>query len=230
MATIATTYPKISRKSWFLLRDRLKQSIPSTITPTLIISLSPMEESSARSNVLNPLRELGLIDEDNRATDLAQRWRHDDEYATVCHEIRAKVYPSDLVEAFPNADATKKESIKKWFMKVGQVGEMAAKMYADTYIMLSQADLSQPEKAPAKATPRKSAALPAVKVKSQRPVPETKNENHQTTPLLQPVEPHARRLPAIHIDVQVHISPDTSAEQIDRIFGSMAKHLGEYIK
>lgn len=38
-----------------------------------------------------------------------------------------------------------------------------------------------------------------------------------------------RRMPAIHIDVQVHISPDTSAEQIDRIFESMAKHLGSYI-
>jgi hypothetical protein len=31
--------------------------------------------------------------------------------------------------------------------------------------------------------------------------------------------------PPLHIDVQIHISPEASAEQIDQIFASMAKHL-----
>jgi hypothetical protein len=31
--------------------------------------------------------------------------------------------------------------------------------------------------------------------------------------------------PALHIDVQIHISPEASAEQIDQIFASMSKHL-----
>lgn len=31
--------------------------------------------------------------------------------------------------------------------------------------------------------------------------------------------------PALHIDIQVHISPEASAEQIDQVFASMAKHL-----
>lgn len=31
--------------------------------------------------------------------------------------------------------------------------------------------------------------------------------------------------PSVHIDVQVHIAPESSAEQIDQIFASMAKHL-----
>ena len=31
--------------------------------------------------------------------------------------------------------------------------------------------------------------------------------------------------PALHIDIQVHIDPTSSAEQIDQIFASMAKHL-----
>lgn len=31
--------------------------------------------------------------------------------------------------------------------------------------------------------------------------------------------------PAVHIDIQVHISPESTAEQIDKIFESMAKHL-----
>ena len=30
---------------------------------------------------------------------------------------------------------------------------------------------------------------------------------------------------ALHIDIQIHISPEASADQIDQIFASMAKHL-----
>ena len=45
-----------------------------------------------------------------------------------------------------------------------------------------------------------------------------------------PVEGHrdaglATNRPALHIDIQVHIDPTSSAEQIDQIFASMAKHL-----
>jgi hypothetical protein len=32
-------------------------------------------------------------------------------------------------------------------------------------------------------------------------------------------------LPTVHIDLQIHISPEASPEQIDIIFASMAKHL-----
>jgi hypothetical protein len=32
-------------------------------------------------------------------------------------------------------------------------------------------------------------------------------------------------IPSLHIDIQVHISPEASAEQIEQVFASMAKHL-----
>ena len=31
--------------------------------------------------------------------------------------------------------------------------------------------------------------------------------------------------PSIHIDIQIHISPEASTDQIDQVFKSMAKHL-----
>lgn len=31
--------------------------------------------------------------------------------------------------------------------------------------------------------------------------------------------------PNVHIDIQIHVSPDTSTDQIDKIFESMAKHI-----
>lgn len=229
MAATAVTYPKISKKSWFLVRDRLKKSLPSAITPTLVISLSHMEEGSARSNVINPLRELGLIDDKYKPTNLAERWRHDEDYAAVCHEIRSTIYPQELIEAFPDADSSKKGSIKNWFMKMGQVGEPAAKMYADTYILLSQADLTKLEEKPAiKASSRK----PITQARTVKPASAAVQERDKdvSPPHPQSEQGTHRRLPAIHIDVQVHISPDTSPEQIDRIFESMAKHLGSHIK
>lgn len=231
------TYPKISRKLWWLLRDRLVKSIPSVVTTTFVTSLAQMAEGSARSNVIAPLRELGLLDVDNKPTELAKRWRHDDEYKAVCHEIRENIYPQELVEAFPNAGSESKEAIKNWFMKKGQVGEAAAKMYADTYILLSQADLTK--QADASSPSAKGAPRPSSKItKREKTNPATSkaptitNQGSVTLPNLEQPGTHSsqRRLPAIHIDVQVHISPDTSSDQIDRIFESMAKHLGTFIK
>lgn len=192
-----------------------------------------MTDGSARSNVISPLRELGLLDKDNKPTDLAARWRHDDDYAAVCHEIRQKTYPHELIEAFSEADATQKEQIKNWFMKVGQVGEAAARMYADTYLLLTQADLTKTDEKKTASVPRRSVAT-TPKLESKRPakVPAAPSSTDTSTgePTAETGTTVHRRLPAIHIDVQVHISPDTSPEQIDRIFESMAKHLGTFTK
>jgi hypothetical protein len=37
--------------------------------------------------------------------------------------------------------------------------------------------------------------------------------------------PPANNSPSVHIDIQIHISPEASGDQIDQIFKSMAKHL-----
>ena len=228
MATVAMTYPKISKRIWFLLRDRLKKTIPSVISTTYVVATSPMEEASARSNVIKPLRELGLVDDKDVPTALASRWRHDDEYAAVCHEIRQTVYPQNLIEAFPNVDSNNKDAIKNWFMKTGKVGEAAARMYTETYVLLSQASLEQvEERTSTKAATRKS----TTGAKVIKAAPTLKPAQQEVPPAQQAPEHNAhKRFPAIHIDVQVHISPDTSPEQIDRIFESMSKHLGSHIK
>lgn len=233
----AATYPKISRKMWWLVRERFKKSIPSVVSPTFITSIAPMADGSARSNVIGPLRELGLLDDSNKPSDWATRWRHDDEYAAVCHEIRAKTYPRELVEAFADASGAQKEQIKIWFMKVGHVGEAAARMYADTYLLLTEADPTKasekgsPTTAP-KPTAAKKAPSDAKLAQSSKPpapTPAAADARDQHYAGAASSASH-RRGPAIHIDVQVHIAPETSAEQIDRIFESMAKHLGTYIK
>jgi hypothetical protein len=41
----------------------------------------------------------------------------------------------------------------------------------------------------------------------------------------QPPGSAVRGGPEVHIDIQIHISPESTAQQIDKIFESMAKHL-----
>ncbi|MDM0074430.1 DUF5343 domain-containing protein [Variovorax sp. J2P1-59] len=229
----ATTYPKISKRIWVLLRARFAKAMPTAVGPDYVTSTSDMTDASARSNVLSPLRDLGILDKDNKPTDLAERWRHDDEYAAVCKEIRAATYPQALIEAYPEGDASQKEGIKKWFMKNSKVGETAGKMFADTYMLLSQGDLSTPE-GDAKAAPAArstKASTPSAKKASAKasaavqPAPTAPAQEHGPAT----AQHGFRKLPSVHIDVQVHISPDTTPEQIDRIFASMSKHLGSYI-
>lgn len=227
------SFPKISRKIWWLLRDRFKKTVPTTVNPTIISALSSMTDISARTNVISPLRQLGLIDENNKPTDLAQRWRHDDEYPKVCHEIRENLYPPELIETYPEASEGQRTAIKNWFMKTG-VGESAAGRHADTYILLSEADPSKVnEKAPSDSSPKAKprAAKPKLaKAAPVEPQSEVQSAVPQPAPSAETASHGTRKMPAIHIDVQVHISPDTPADQIDRIFESMAKHLGGYIR
>lgn len=211
------TYPKISRKMWALLRERFKKSQPSVVTTTLISSVSPMAEGSAKSNVLSPLRTFGIIDENDKPGELANRWRNDADYKAACHEIRKKIYPAELIEAFPDGTESE-EAIQQWFMKLG-VGAAAARMYADTYSLLSEGDVSKINVA------KTAAKNESAKPPGQRASRKTEAKTAHTEVEQEPSR-HGQRLPSIHIDVQVHISPDTTPDQIDRIFESMSKHLG----
>ena len=55
--------------------------------------------------------------------------------------------------------------------------------------------------------------------------PDGNQEQTKTTNGTRPANGKTVREPSLHIDVQVHIDATASAEQIDQIFASMAKHL-----
>ena len=87
--------------------------MPSNVGVDCIVSTSDMGEESAKSNVLRPLKDLRIIDDQGKPTEFAERWRHDDEYSAVCHQIRALVYPSALLESYPDGNSEQLEGIKK---------------------------------------------------------------------------------------------------------------------
>lgn len=213
-------FPMISEKHWWMIRDRFKASIPTTVTPTYAKSLlSLSSEGSATSNVLTPLKRLGLIDEEGKPTDLANTWRLDQTYADACETILNSVYPKELLELCPTKKVDRGSAIT-WFMSQG-AGEAAAKKMAGLFILLRSGEIKKSVKSSsATAKPSGKANSSERNAGKEKALPQ---ENVKGSYLADDVNVTAH--PDIHIDLQIHISPDSSTEQIDAIFSSMSKYL-----
>lgn len=228
------SYPKIPAANWWKLRERLVQRVPATLTPSYVASVLGMAESSARANIISPLKAIGLFDKDGKPTDLAYEWRDDSKYGDMCAQLIKRVYPQELIDLYHTSDADIAD-VQNWFMHNARVGTVAARMYATFYMMLLRADpkegaevsAAKKEQKPQARVPKapgKKAAAPAEALKNEVLVPRT--DPPPPTPPPPPVTLSAA--PAVHIDIQIHVSPDTPPEQIDRIFSSMAKHLKDF--
>lgn len=219
-------YPKIAQANWFGLRDKLKQRVPGEISASYVASAMSMAERSAKANVISPLKALGLVGEDSKPTDLAYDWRDDSKYPEVCEKIIESIYPQELQDLFHTPDAQLSE-VTSWFMRDAKVGEPAAKMFAATYLMLLQ---KRPEAA--KDVVKSKAAKPKAEKKTETPKNKVGEKKENTADKVdkkpQGDGNHSGFSPRLHIDVQVHISPESSPEQIDKIFESMAKHLKDF--
>jgi hypothetical protein len=215
-------FPKIAVSSWFGLREKLKQRVPSELSVSYVASALNMTEASARANVVTPLKAFGILAEDGKPSDLAYDWRDDSKYGVVCEQLIEAVYPVELRDLFHEPTAPL-EDITAWFMRQGKVGQAAARMHAATYLMLLQKDpaaAKDQQKAPSKAKPKKkkettSAGKKATAVAEKKSDTDSDNKDREPPPFG----------PRLHIDVQVHISPESTPEQIDKIFEAMAKHL-----
>ncbi|HBR56425.1 MAG TPA: hypothetical protein DEA22_02980 [Blastocatellia bacterium] len=220
-------YPKIAQANWFGLRDKLKQRVPGEITASYVASALGMAEASAKANVISPLRLLGIIGEDLKPTDLAYDWRDDSKYPEVCEKIIESKYPLELRDLYHTQDAQLSD-VTSWFMRNAKVGASAAKKFAATYIMFLQKKLEE-----AKDVAKSKVAKPNANAK-KTPDKKKKTSEGKANPAVKPDPVPADGgktqgfSPRLHIDVQVHISPESSLEQIDKIFESMAKHLKDF--
>jgi hypothetical protein len=197
------TYPVIPEKHWWTLRKRFQQSIPSNVTPGFLATTLNMQEKSAKSNIIPSLVMMGIIDQDGKPTNRATRWRDDQKYPEVCHEIRTEIYPQELLEAAPGPSIDR-GAVERWFASKTGAGKVAVQRFAKVYEFLASAELPKPKgRARRKASERIS------------PIP-TADEG---PPVLSDF------VPSIHIDIQIHISPEAKPDQIDQIFASMAKYL-----
>lgn len=102
MAEDKKSFPMLPIKHWWNLRKKFRQSLPGVVTGSYLATVLNMEENSANTNVLLPLRALGIVDNDGKTTERARLWRDDDHYSEVCRAIVGEVYPEELLHAVPN--------------------------------------------------------------------------------------------------------------------------------
>lgn len=222
-------YPMISEKSWWQLRNQFKKTIPSVVNVSYLKSLLSLNSDQSARNILAPLRQMGIIDADGKPQPRATDWRSDAKYPTVCSAIISEIYPQELLDLFPDAQVDN-VTAKSWFMDTCALGDNAAGKITSTFSMLKSGQIK------ADADVVKTAASPK-KAKTNMPqknVLSNKGTNlSASAPPTPAVDANAPLVPtvstaptpSVHIDLQIHISPDASPNQIDSIFASMAKHL-----
>jgi hypothetical protein len=221
------SYPSIPAKHWWGLRNKFKQSIPPTVTPGYLAAALGMSEDSARANVLPALIALKIIDQDGKPLDRAKQWRDDEQYPSVCEQIRQEIYPAELVHALP-PPSPNREAVERWISNKTGVGKKAAQKMSLLYLLLCEAD----PKAAQEITP----SVTKSNQKSSKPKFTSVEKPQKKESAANAVEqiPHSPKtvsiskpVPSLHIDIQIHIAADSSNAQIEQIFASMAKHLGK---
>jgi len=176
-------------------------------------------ETSARGNILPYLRAIGLIDHDGKPLELARAWRDDRQYGEVCDQIRASVYPEELIAVAPQPQEDR-DAVARWFGNKTGLGRSAVNRMVAFYLLLSEGDVSKrPTKTSRKpdAGKKRKAVSPALAGRG------SKAEGSASPSKPKPTEKHG--LPGVHINIEIHISSDASPDQIDKIFESMSKHI-----
>lgn len=149
MANRYVSFPKIAETSWWKLRGIFKRNVPAVVTPSYLASVLSMSERSAKSNLIFPLKKIGIIDKDGKTTDLAYDWPDDNKYLTVCETLIEKYYPQELRDLFDSPDVDF-QRLTNWFMSHAKCGEPAAKMFARFYLLLLKADPNEADTATAR--------------------------------------------------------------------------------
>ena len=171
--------------------------IPEKATYAWLESLG--YKSSNDRSILRVLRFIGFIDEKGVPTD---SWRL---YRGAKHRqvLGKAVYTAygELFSTYPRACEMSDADLESFFATKTSGGKQVVSRLVRTFKVLcalsdfSETGLEEPPSVP-------------------------------TIPLKAPKSGALRTFtPSIHIDIQIHISPEVSPEQIDKIFESMAKHI-----
>lgn len=218
-------FPQIPSTVWWGVRNILQRSPNVTIDERLLGVELNVQPAAAKQYVVE-LRSVGILNEENKATPLASRWRLDDTYHEAVGEIIAATYPQGLRDVSSPQDGDRKKA-KSWFMQEG-LGEGAAGNKAATYFLIGS---EQPGDAPARSigqargegTRKAQAKQPAGKGSSERPVQEEVRQEsvHKVVPQMK------NSVMPLNVNVQIHISAEAGTEQIDAIFAAMRRYLYE---
>jgi Family of unknown function (DUF5343) len=228
LADTKVSYPYMTASQWHGIRDRLRKSVPKVVDVDWVMAALGTSEKGAR-NVLPQLRAVGLIGSDGKPVeDLVHDVRDDSSYAAACRLILESLYPPALLDTWPDPGEDP-DKVAAWFMRNAGTGAATGRMQARLYLLLLSGELpSRDESAKKAAVKRATPATPRKQSAKNASTASVNQTDRQSAP--DPTKENPPRGsnsfgPALHIDMQIHISADASDMQIDTIFKSMAKHL-----
>lgn len=212
------SFPQIPSTVWWGVRQLLQRTPKAKFDDNMLAASLSVQPAASRQYIAE-LKRVGILDEDGKATELANKWRMDDSYADAVAEIASGAYPDSLTTIAPPGDADR-QKVVNWFMTQG-LGEGSAKNKAATYLLLTSGEPNAPPPSNARAEQARSSG-DRKSGKTTRTAPTTNERASVATANKKRME--ADIMP-LNVNVQIHISADASNDQIETIFASMRKYL-----
>jgi hypothetical protein len=230
-----TGYPVFPPTAWWQLRKLFQtKGVPKVFDAEYLINLGIRQNAPSANNIIRPFTRFGLF-----------KWVDDSKYAEVCHSILHKIYPEALTSVFTTITPEDQAGVERWFQRNLHLAPASARQYAAFYMLLLRADPAEQEAGNGAQAGRSPVIAPRRSVNSRSLMPKA---NPQAPSNILPMVPavalesqsmqesahpqaprahHARGAvePTLNINVQIHIPAEVTAEQIEQIFKSMAKHL-----
>lgn len=210
----AVSYPQVPSNVWWGMRALLKRRPSIKVDDMLVASDLGVQIVAARQ-YLKELKRAGILDDEGRPTEVAHKWRNDETYLEAVDDIVRGLYPDSLVTVAPPG-AADRSKVVSWFTHQG-LGTGAAGNKAATYLLISAREPLDLNSAPSKNKSSSSAkgesqANPATTNLTKTPKASAKADRRENS------------IP-LNVNVQVHISADSSNDQIESIFRSMRRYL-----
>jgi len=198
------TYTTVPGKIKPFLEKIRSVGIPPKATAVWLKSLG--FKSSNDASLLGILKAIGLVDNSGVPTGIWSNYRGAHNKIVLGDAIRAGY--AELFAVYPDAWQRNNTEIEHVFSTSSSAGkQVIAKTVATFKALCECAEFGAVENQPS-------------------PVVQT-GPMHSPVSNSQPVHSVVSNgpNPSVHIDIQIHISPEASTDQIDQIFKSMAKHL-----
>jgi hypothetical protein len=195
-------YTTVTGKIKTLLEKARTVGIPPKVTIEWLRTLG--FKSSNDKTLLGVLKFIGFADSNGIPTQFWTAYRGA-KHKTVLGEAIRKGY-SDLFAVYPDANLRSQTELNHVFSTSSSGGAQVISRTIQTFkALVEEAEFpssSEPTETSMPAGPLHTPPAEGAKV-----------------------SPRTASGPEVHIDIQIHISPESSSDQIDKIFESMAKHL-----
>lgn len=196
-------YTTVPGKIQPLLSKIREVGVPSKVTVQWLKSVG--FKSSNDASLIGVLKFLGLTDASGIPTARWTQFRGSN-YKQVLGEAVRQGY-ADLFAVYPDANSRSQTDLDHVFSTSSSGGkQVIAKTISTFKAIAEQAEFGPVAEQTDLHMPSGPLHTPAVSARPTGAAPTTSG-------------------PSLHIDIQVHISPEASADQIEQVFASMAKHL-----